>query len=75
MWQVLTSAVPRAVGGHRPERGPPPARRVCEVLVGRRVLVKDTHGRTLRLAPPLVISEDELRWAVGEIADVLSTDR
>lgn len=55
--------------------GRPPARRVCEVLVGRRVLVKDTHGRTLRLAPPLVISEDELRWAVGEIADVLSTDR
>ena len=47
--------------------GMPPARAVCEALVSRRVLAKDAHGRTLRLAPPLVISEEELRWAVAQL--------
>jgi len=49
----------------------PPARAVCEALVRRRVLVKDTHGRTFRVAPPIVISEDELRWAVAQIGAAL----
>lgn len=35
------------------------------------VLVKDTHGSTLRFAPPLVITADEIDWAVGQFADVL----
>ena len=33
-------------------------RQVCEALMERGVLAKDTHGSTIRLAPPLVISED-----------------
>src|SRR6516162_3266210 len=37
-------------------------REVCERLAARGVLAKDTHGTTIRLAPPLVISESELVW-------------
>lgn len=40
-------------------------------LAERGVLVKDTHGSTLRFAPPLVISEQEIDWAVARFADVL----
>ncbi len=39
------------------------------------VLVKDTHGATLRFAPPLVITEDEIDWAIDQFADVLATFR
>jgi acetylornithine/succinyldiaminopimelate/putrescine aminotransferase len=35
------------------------------------VLVKDTHGSTLRFAPPLVITAEEIDWATGQFADVL----
>jgi ornithine--oxo-acid transaminase len=40
-------------------------------LAQRGVLVKDTHGSTLRFAPPLVITEDEIDWAVAQFASVL----
>lgn len=40
-------------------------------LADRGVLVKDTHGSTLRFAPPLVISEQEIDWAVGQFAMAL----
>ncbi|SOJ56086.1 Ornithine aminotransferase [Mycobacterium simulans] len=40
-------------------------------LVDRGVLVKDTQGSTLRFAPPLVITEQEIDWAVGQFAAVL----
>jgi ornithine--oxo-acid transaminase len=40
-------------------------------LVDRGVLVKDTHGSTLRFAPPLVITEPEIDWAVDQFAAVL----
>jgi ornithine--oxo-acid transaminase len=46
-------------------------RRVCELLLERGVLAKDTHGSTIRLAPPLVISEDDLAFAVAQLAAVL----
>jgi ornithine aminotransferase len=36
------------------------------------VLVKDTHGSTLRFAPPLVITAEEIEWAIGQFADVLA---
>ena len=49
----------------------PTARHVCEALVGRGVLAKDTHGQTIRLAPPLVISADEIDWAVDRLESVL----
>jgi ornithine--oxo-acid transaminase len=42
-------------------------REVCEQLAERGVLAKDTHGSTIRLAPPLVISEDDLDWAIDQV--------
>ena len=47
-------------------------REVCEALLARGVLAKDTHGSTIRLAPPLVITADEIIWAVAQLRDVLS---
>ena len=35
-------------------------REVSERLMARGILVKDTHGSTIRLAPPLVVTADEL---------------
>ena len=43
------------------------ARHVCERLTQRGILTKDTHGTVLRFAPPLVIAEEQIDWAVGEI--------
>ena len=40
-------------------------------LAERGVLVKDTHGHTLRFAPPLVITRDEIDWAVDRFADAI----
>ncbi|ANP71135.1 ornithine--oxo-acid transaminase [Cryobacterium arcticum] len=46
-------------------------RAVCEALMERGVLAKDTHGSTIRLAPPLVVSAEDLDWAVDQLAAVL----
>jgi ornithine--oxo-acid transaminase len=43
-------------------------REACERLAARGVLAKDTHGTTIRLAPPLTISEPDLDWALDQIA-------
>ena len=42
----------------------PSARAVCERLIGRGLLCKDTHERTIRLAPPLVVDEAEVDFAL-----------
>ncbi|MGY1812585.1 ornithine--oxo-acid transaminase [Blastococcus sp. SYSU D00820] len=47
-------------------------REVCERLAARGVLTKDTHGATIRLAPPLVVTAGELDWAVDQLAAVLA---
>jgi ornithine--oxo-acid transaminase len=47
-------------------------RRVCELLAERGVLVKDTHGSTIRFAPPLVASEADIDLAVSTLASVLA---
>jgi len=44
-------------------------------LAERGVLVKDTHGSTLRFAPPLVITPDEIDWAIAQFAEVLAEAR
>jgi len=46
-------------------------REACERLAARGVLAKDTHGTTIRLAPPLTISEPDLDWALDRIADAI----
>nr|WP_040404133.1 MULTISPECIES: ornithine--oxo-acid transaminase [Chelatococcus] len=48
------------------------ARRYCEALQARGVLAKDTHGDTIRLAPPLVIGREEIDWAMEQIEPVLT---
>jgi len=50
-----------------------PARRSAERLLERGVLAKDTHESTLRLAPPLVISQEELEWGLERILPVLGS--
>jgi ornithine--oxo-acid transaminase len=47
-------------------------REVCEALMARGVLAKDTHGSTIRLAPPLVITEEDLTWGLDQLAAVVS---
>lgn len=47
-------------------------RTVCEALRDRGVLCKETHGHTLRIAPPLVIEPEELDHAIDALADVLA---
>ncbi|MFE9838078.1 ornithine--oxo-acid transaminase [Streptomyces sp. NPDC005551] len=46
-------------------------REVSERLMDRGVLVKDTHGATIRLAPPLVIGKDDLDWGLAQLRGVL----
>ncbi len=47
--------------------GGPTGRELCERLLERGVLAKDTHGSTIRLAPPIVITEDEVRMLVDTV--------
>ncbi|SDK56834.1 ornithine--oxo-acid transaminase [Cryobacterium psychrotolerans] len=46
-------------------------RAVSEALLARGVLAKDTHGSTIRLAPPLVVSAEDIDWLVEQLAGVL----
>ncbi len=46
-------------------------REVSERLMERGILVKDTHGSTIRMAPPLVVTAEEITWAVDQLAEVL----
>jgi ornithine--oxo-acid transaminase len=46
-------------------------RRMAEELIAHGVLSKDTHGQTLRLSPPLTITEDELAWGLDRIEESL----
>jgi len=47
------------------------ARKYCYALKDRGMLCKDTHTHTLRLAPPLVITQAELDWALDQLEAVL----
>ena len=48
-----------------------PARKYCEQLKEQGLLCKETHDTVIRFAPPLVISKDELDWAIERINNVL----
>ncbi|MGO8367832.1 ornithine--oxo-acid transaminase [Rhizobium ruizarguesonis] len=43
------------------------ARQYCHALKERGLLAKDTHDHTIRLAPPLVITKEQVDWAVSQI--------
>jgi ornithine--oxo-acid transaminase len=47
------------------------ARAVCERLLAAGVLSKETHDTVIRLAPPLVITRDDLDWALDRVAEVV----
>jgi ornithine--oxo-acid transaminase len=47
-------------------------RDVCEGLLRRGILAKDTHGSTIRLAPPIVIERADLEWAIEELRSELA---
>jgi ornithine--oxo-acid transaminase len=47
------------------------ARTVCERLMARGILSKETHDTVVRLAPPLIISEEALNWAIDEFRAVI----
>jgi len=48
-----------------------PARPLCEALKERGVLCKETHETVIRLAPPLVISKEDLDWGIDQIEAVV----
>ena len=61
LWAGVTLAAPDG----RPVSG----RAVCERLAELGVLAKETHGSTIRLAPPLVITESELSWGLERFSE------
>lgn len=75
---AIRSNVIRAVRGRglmlavelHPEAGG--ARRYCEDLRARGVLAKDTHDHTIRIAPPLVITREQVNWALEQFDAVLT---
>jgi ornithine--oxo-acid transaminase len=48
------------------------ARAVCEALMARGLLSKETHETVVRLAPPLVIDKQQIDWALQQIREVLA---
>jgi ornithine--oxo-acid transaminase len=51
------------------------ARAVCEALMARGVLSKETHETVIRFAPPLVIERADLDWAIDCFAETLNAMR
>jgi len=50
------------------------ARRFCEALKDKGLLCKETHEHVIRFAPPLIITKEELDWALERIEEVLMMD-
>jgi len=51
------------------------ARPYCEALKEEGVLCKETHDRVLRIAPPLIITKDEIDWGFARIRKVLENTK
>ena len=49
------------------------ARQYCEKLNKRGLLCKETHDHIIRFTPPLVITKDQIEWALEIISSVLNT--
>lgn len=50
------------------------ARRFCEALMKKGILCKETHDNVIRFAPPLVIKQEEIDWALERVQEVLMMD-
>ena len=53
------------------EPGKVSARTVCERMMARGILSKETHETVVRFAPPLIISKEQIDWALGQFREVL----
>jgi ornithine--oxo-acid transaminase len=51
------------------------ARGYCEALARKGLLCKETHVDTIRFAPPLIITRDELDWALERVVEVFEETR
>ncbi len=51
------------------------ARPYCESLMKLGILAKETHHQVIRFAPPLVITKDEIDWALDRIREVLTESK
>jgi ornithine--oxo-acid transaminase len=47
------------------------ARAVCERLMTRGLLCKETHDHTIRISPPLILTDEQADWIAGQFHDVL----
>jgi len=47
------------------------ARPYCEALMEEGILCKETHDHVIRIAPPLIITREEVDWAFERIAKVI----
>ena len=47
------------------------ARPYCDALRDEGILAKDTHGTVVRFAPPLVITKEQIDWAIERIEPIL----
>ncbi len=68
------AGLPRRAGCGRASTSTPPSapgREISERLMREGILVKDTHGSTIRLAPPLTITGEELQAALAPLEKVL----
>ncbi len=54
------------------EPGGPTGRELCKALSLKGILAKDTHGMTIRLAPPIVITEEEIDMLVRAVHEIVS---
>lgn len=50
------------------------ARRFCEALKNKGILCKETHENVIRFAPPLIITKEDIDWALPKIEEVLLSD-
>ena len=50
------------------------ARRFCEALQEQGVLAKETHTHVIRFAPPLIINQQDIDWALPRIREVLTME-
>lgn len=50
------------------------ARAYCEALRARGILAKDTHVDTIRIAPPLIINQEQIDWSMEHFTQVLKQD-
>ena len=51
-----------------------PARKFCELLKNEGILAKETHEMVIRFAPPLIITKEEIDWALPKIKKILETE-